>query len=72
MAVSSDYDTFPYLNMSANTVPELKDKKVGGECMLMVKVKIKSITDDNSGGNVDMDILEAAYYEEDEKDGEEY
>lgn len=80
LKIKNEYDTvanvggpsndgyFPSLSVSSKAIPELEDKEVGDECLLLVKVKITGINADNRGTRINLDVIEGEYDKEDSKD----
>lgn len=61
---------YPTLNIPDKAIPELADRKVGDVCQLCIEVKIKRMSADNSGTQVDCEVLKGAYMEDDESGNE--
>lgn len=56
---------YPSLTIPGKAIPELKDKKIGSTCMLMIKGKIKSMRDEShSGISYDIEVQDAKYHED--------
>lgn len=70
-AVNSKDGYLPSVTIPASAIPELKDKKVGDVCTILVKAKITSMNDSTSSGmNIGLDLLEGEYEEEEEEAAE--
>ena len=58
-----DSGYYPSIGLPLNAIPQLREKEVGGECEIVLKVKIRTITDDGEQGRVDLEVLKAGYME---------
>ena len=67
--VANDSGYYSTLSIDEKAIPELKDKKIGGYCYLMIKAKINGMHATNKSTNYELEVHEGAYY--DEKMGEE-
>ena len=65
-AISKKNDGYyPSLQIPGKAVPELKEKKIGSTCKIIVTGKIKSMRDEShSGLSFDIEVHDAEYYEE--------
>jgi len=56
---------YPSLTLTDKAVPELMDKKVGDECSMMVKGKIKSVNAREGGDTtIELEVHDAKYGKE--------
>ena len=60
--VSEDNGYYPEIRIDEKTIPELKDKKVGDVCELMIKVEITGINSDKKSTFYTTEVKQGEYY----------
>ncbi len=70
MVSSMDEKIYPSLSLPLSDIPEAKDWKVGEPYTIELTVKMKSIHQDKTGGDVSFEIVKLGV-EDEEEEGEE-